>query len=183
MAIQFDQLPTESPFALPKPDVYKAKIVEAEMRKAKTTNPDGSEKPPYLNLKYMLTDHAGKSCGGVYDIIAESDSSVVKYKICRFAQACGIPLVGTMELSDMAKIVLNKEIAVDIAIDTKGQQPRAQVDLFTREAYYPIGQFEEIYKLAHAEDESAVADVAPDVDADEVPFMNEPEGTSEEAEY
>ena len=36
MPIYFDQLPKESPFALPKPDVYKAKIVEAEMRKAKT---------------------------------------------------------------------------------------------------------------------------------------------------
>jgi hypothetical protein len=182
MAIQFDQLPKESPFALPKPDVYKAKIVEAEMRKAKSTNPDGSEKPPYLNLKYQLTDHAGKGCGAIYDIIAESTSNVVMYKIGRFAQACGIPLVGSMELSDMAKLVLNKEIVIDVNHDTKGQQPRAQVDLFTREAYYPIGQFDEIYALAHAEDEP----MNPPTDSAapaETPWTDNPDGSAEEVEY
>ena len=178
MAIQFDTLPKESPFALPKPDVYKAKIVEAEMRKAKTKNDDGSEKPPYLNLKYQLTDHAGKSCCAIYDILAESSSSVVQYKIGRFLTACGIPLVGSMELADIAKLVLNKEIAVDVNHDTKGQQPRAQVDIFTREAYYPVGQFEEIYKLAHAEDSDNTAAAPADTS-----FMQVPEGTEEEVEY
>lgn len=180
MAIYFDQLPKESPFALPKPDVYKAKIVEAEMRKSKTTNADGSEKPPYLNLKYQLTDHTGKNCGAIYDILAESDSSVVQYKIGRFLTACGIPLVGAMELADIAKLVLNKEIAVDINHDTKGQTPRAQVDIFTREAYYPVGQFEEIYKLAHAEEETTEA--AAEAPAD-TSFMQVPEGSAEEVEY
>lgn len=178
MAIQFDKLPKESPFALPKPDVYKAKIVEAEMRKAKSKNPDGSEKPPYLNLKYQLTNKAGKNCGAIYDIMAESDSSVVMYKIGRFVAACGIPLVGAMELSDIAKLVINKEIAIDVNIDDKGQQPRAQVDLFTREAYYPIGQFDEIYALAHAEDAETAAPA-------DTSFINAPEttGTAESVEY
>ena len=50
-----------------------------------------------------------------------------------------------MELADIAKLVLNKQIAVDITEDAKSDKPRAVVDLFTREAYYPIGQFAEIY--------------------------------------
>ena len=32
MAINFDSLPKSNPFALPEPDVYKAKIVEASMK-------------------------------------------------------------------------------------------------------------------------------------------------------
>ena len=176
MAIQFDTLPKESPFALPKPDVYKAVVVEAEMRKPKTKKDDGTEKPPYLNLKLQLTDHAGKKCGAIYDILSESESSVVLYKISRFLLACNIPLVGEMELADIAKIVLNKEIAVDVCHDTKSNPPKAQVDIFTREAYYPIGQFEEIYKLAHAED----AETATSADA---PFMQIPETPEEETEY
>lgn len=170
MAIQFDQLPKESPFALPKPDVYKAKIVEAEMRKKK----DGSGS--YLNLKYKLTDVSGKSCGTMFDIIAESDKQLVMYKIGRFVSACGIPLVGAMELQDIAKLVVNKDIAVDVSIDNSGNQPRAQVDLFNREAYYPIEQFDEIYKLAHAEDSDGFVD-APNVDT----FINPPESENEEA--
>lgn len=162
MAIQFDTLPKEGPFALPKPDVYKAKIVEAEMRKAKSKNPDGTDKPPYLNLKYQLTDHDGKGCGAIFDIIAESDSSVVMYKTGRFVSACGIPLVGAMELSDIAKLVLNKEIVVDVNHDTSGSRPRAQVDIFTREAYYPVGQFDEIYSLAHIEDDDSPAPAIPE---------------------
>lgn len=173
MAIQFDSLPKENPFALPKPDVYKAKIVEATMKKGKDDS-----KPPYLNLKYQLTNHEGKGCGTLYDIMAESDSSVVQYKLGRFLVACGIPLQGSMELSDIAKLVINKDIVVDVNHDTKGQQPRAQVDIFTREAYYPVGQFDEIYNLAHMNDE-------PKEVTGEEPFMNVPDPAdgSEAVEY
>ena len=171
MAIQFDALPKENPFALPNPDIYKAKIVEASMKKGKDES-----KPPYLNLKYQLTNKDGKNCGSVYDIMAESDSSVVQYKLGRFLTACNIPLVGAMELADIAKLVLNKEIVVDICHDTRSQQPRAQVDVFTREAYYPIGQFAEIYAIAHAGEDSAV---------DASTFINPPEVADgvEEVEY
>ena len=172
MAIQFDSLPKSNPFALPTPDVYKAKITEAVMKKGKDEN-----KPPYLNLKLALVNAQGKACGSIYDIMAESDSSVVQYKLGRFLLACGIPLQGSMELSDIYKLVINKEIVVDVNHDTKSQQPRAQVDLFTREAYYPVGQFEEIYNLAHMNDEA----VKPDVNS----FINPPEAAdgSTEVEY
>lgn len=165
MAINFDSLPQENPFGLPKPGVYLAKIVEAQMKQGKDAT-----KPMYLNLKYELINYDGTKAGTLYDIISESDSSVVMYKIGRFVRACGIPLQGSMELKDLAKIVNGKTIVVDVAIDDKGDRPRAQVDLFTREAYYMKDEFEEIYKL-----------VNPDVMNEG--FMNIPDGANEEVPF
>ena len=158
MAINFDALPQENPFALVPVGVYKALIVEASMKTGKDAT-----KPPYLNLRYKLTDANGKDCGTLYDIISESDSSVVQYKIGRFIKACKIPCVGSMELSDLAKIVVNKTIVVDVGHDTKSNPVKAQVDLFTREAYYPEEQFEEINALVNPPAEGA--DFEPDAPA------------------
>lgn len=142
MAINFDELPQSNPFVIPN-DIYKAKIIEAAMKQGKD-----AAKPPYLNLKYGLFTADGKSAGSIYDIISESDSSVVKYKTGRFLRACGIPLVGSMELSDIAKLVLNKEIVVDISTKA-GEGERPQIDLFAREAYYTIEEFREAWLAAH----------------------------------
>lgn len=146
--IQFDTLPQENPYALPAPGLYKGKITEAEIRASKSKDPNtGNLKPDYLNLKIALTDINGKGCGSIYDIVSESDSSVVKYKLARLLLACGIPLVGSMSLKDLAKIINGKEIAVDVNIDKpkEGNNPKAQVDLFSHEAYYPAADFVEVY--------------------------------------
>ena len=148
MAINFDKLPHDNPYALPTPGVYKAKIMEADMKAPK----NDPTKPDYLNLKYTLFDKNNKNCGNIYDILSESDSSVVQYKISRFVRACGIPLTGSMELKDLAKVVKGKEIAVDVIIDKKSDQPRAQVDLFSREGYYLVSEFEDIYATVHPEE-------------------------------
>ena len=163
MAINFDSLPQENPFGLVPIGIYKAHIVEAAMKQGKDTS-----KPMYLNLRYNLTDAEGKGAGTLYDIISESDSSVVQYKIARFIKACGIPLVGSMELSDIAKLVVNKTIVVDVGHDTKSNPAKAQVDLFTREAYYPEAEFEEIWALANptAQEEQADFEPAPTGDVD-----------------
>ena len=50
MAINFDTLPQENPFALPTPGLYKATIDDAEMRH----NKNDATKPPYLNLTVLL---------------------------------------------------------------------------------------------------------------------------------
>lgn len=168
MAINFDSLPQENPFALPKPGVYKAKIVEAEMKQGKDLS-----KPEYLNLKFSLTDKNGKSCGSLYDIIAESDSSVVQYKTARFIRACGLPLTGSMELKDLAKVVKGRELALDVSHDNKSERPRAQVDLFSREAYYLPSEFMDIYMLVNPEEaEKAAFQQANNSDstAAEIPF-------------
>lgn len=168
MAINFDTLPQENPFALPEPGVYKAKVVEAEMKQGKDLS-----KPEYLNLKFELTNKEGKSCGSLYDIIAESDSSVVQYKTARFIRACGLPLTGSMELKDLAKVVKGRELALDVSHDNKSERPRAQVDLFSREAYYLPSEFMDIYMLVNPEEaEKAAFQQANNSDstAAEIPF-------------
>ena len=172
MAIQFDSLPTKNEFHV-EADVYLATIEEAEMRKPKTEG-----KPDYLNLKYRLTRHNGKSAGVMWDGQYESDKQIIKYKLARFLQACGIPLVGTMELKDIANLVLNKQIVVDTTVDESGTQPRLQADIFGREIYYPKEQFDEIWKLAHPNDDEFVP-----VPAGEEPFMQVPEGSDGTVEY
>ena len=172
MAIQFDSLPTTNGYHV-EADVYLARIEEAEMRKGKDAT-----KPPNLNLKYRLTRHNGKSAGVMFDGQYDSDKQIVKYKLARFLQACGIPLKGSMELSDIAPLVLNKEIVVDTKVDESGSQTRLQVDPFGREAYYPKEQFDEIWKLAHPDSDEFVK-----VPEGEEPFMHVPEGTETEEEF
>lgn len=179
MAIQFDSLPTKNEYHV-EADVYLARIEEAEMRKPKPTA-DGKQKPPYLNLKYRLTRHNGKSAGVMFDGQYDSDKQIVQYKLARFLTACGIPLKGAMELSDIANLVLNKEIVVDTKVDESGSQPRLQVDPFGREAYYPKEQFDEIWSLAHPDADEFVK--APEDDGEEPPFMQVPEGTDTEEEF
>lgn len=175
MAINFDSLPKENPFGLPAPGLYLAKIVEAEMRTPKTVgNPD------YLNLKYELYDKDANKVGTLYDIISESDKSVVQYKVSRFVRACGIPLSGSWELKDLAKIVLNRTIAVDVAHDKKSETPRAQVDLFSHEAYYTADEFLPVLKCINPDmfkEEPANTDFMsiPDGVDESIPF-NAPDG-------
>ena len=114
----------------------------------------------------------------MYDGQYESDKQLTKYKLARFLQACGIPLVGTMELKDIANLVLNKDIVVDTSVDESGSSPKLQIDLFGREAYYPKEQFDEIWKLAHPDDDGFEK-----VPEGEEPFMQVPEGTDTEEEF
>lgn len=144
MSINFSSLPTSNPYALPKPGVYKAKIEEATMKTPKSD----ATKPPYLNVKLALYDADGNKAGTVYDIFTEGTSSVVQFKLSRFIQACGLPLTGVMELSDIGKIVAGRTVVVDIMHDKKSEQPRAVVDVFSRECYYPEADFNRIRLLA-----------------------------------
>ena len=170
--INFDTLPTTSEYTV-KADVYLAHIEKAEMRTPKTQG-----KPDYLNLQYRLTRHNGTKAGVMFDGQYESDKQLIQYKLARFLKACKIPLKGQMELKDIATLVLNKDIVVDTSVDESGTQPKLQVDLFGREAYYPVEQFDEIWNLAHPEGNEFMP--APEGD---VPFMQIPDGDNEETEY
>ena len=173
--INFDQLPQESPNALPNPDIYLAEVEEAKMMPS-----DG--KPDYLNLKLKLTTRDGKGAGVVYDIISESSNAVVQYKTARFIRAIGIPLTGAMELKDIAKLAQGKKIAVDVnhskesTYKGKTYPPKAQVDIFSREAYYTDAEFINVYSALHPE----TAEVAPEFEVmneAEQPF-NAPDGNN-----
>lgn len=160
--IQFDQLPTTNPGGgIPTPGIYRATIDKAEMKAPKDAN-----KKEYLSITLKLKNKDGSAAGTVFDILTESDAPAILYKIGRFLRACGIPLQGAMELKDIAKLVLGKEVAVDIKIgkDNKGAD-RAEVDLFTREAYYMPGEFDEVYSTLHPDE--APKDMTPLLDVPE----------------
>lgn len=189
--INFDRLPQDNPFALPTPGLYRAKVVEAVMKPPK----NDPTKPDYLNLKLALFDHEGKNSGNVYDIIAESDSSVVQYKTARFVRACGIPLTGSIELKDLAKLVNGKEIAVDIrhsrprqGEDATNFTPKAEVDMFSRAAYYLKDEYQEQWNLINGETPTDFGLMNENVgDAENAPFNasdgNAPVGQPGTPEY
>lgn len=142
MAINFDSLPSNKPFSVPVPGTYFATIETAEMKQGKDTS-----KPPYLNLKYKLKTADGKAAGTLFDIITESEHSLMQYKLKRFLIAIGVSFEGEFELKDISKLCVGKEIILDTKIEegTDGKQDRAVVDLFTNEIYYPISDAKELF--------------------------------------
>jgi hypothetical protein len=164
MGINFDSLPTENPYALPPQGIYKAKITKAEMK----AGPNG----PYLNLTYALSDGKGKRFGNLFDMLSESTHQAVLYKIGRFVSALKLNLKGNCELKDLAKIVVGREMCVDITHqpDKRNETKiRAQIKLFGSECYWPIEQYNELAALNNnAEDDSE--DAAPENDESSFEF-------------
>lgn len=169
MAICFNSLPTQKTFDAEgktkkievEAGIYKAKVVDAAMKQKK----DGSGQ--YLNIRMQLTKGDGAPAGTLWDIISESSAAVCLYKLSRLLRACNIPLEGTMELEDIGKIIKGRELVVDVGPDKTG---RMGVDLFTHEAYYQIGEWDDVCALVGA----PAADPEPDG------FMNVPTPETQE---
>ena len=142
MAINFDSLPTNKPTNLPEPGRYYATIDSAAMKQGLDTT-----KPPYLNLTMSLKDNTGRSCGLVYDMLAESDKELVKYKLARFIIALGLTKLGVFELVDLVKIIKGKQLIVDVKIEEAkdGRPARAVVDVFSGSIYYPMSEARELF--------------------------------------
>lgn len=166
--INFEALPTQNPFSIPEPGLYKAVIEEAEMRTPKTD----ATKPDYLNLKLSLYKADGTKAGVVYDIISESEKSAVMFKLGRLLKACDIPLIGSLELRDLAKIIKGKEIGVDITHDKTSERPRAQVALFGGGVYYTLAEYHAL--VSKLQGDSLADDFVNDM-GNESPF-NAPDG-------
>ena len=141
MAINFDALPSTKPNAIPPKGPYYALIEKAEMKKPKEPG-----KPMYLNLTLALSDRTGKSCGKVFDIISESDHELIRYKLARLVTALGITLTGNFELKDLCKIIAQKKLIVDITKEEKdGYAPKAVIDIFTNQIFYPLSEASQIF--------------------------------------
>ena len=157
MAIDFTKLKTDNPFSVPDPGIYLATITEAKSQQPKDTS-----KPEFLNVKYSLMDADGNSAGNMEDNFFDSDSDVPKYKLGRFITAVGIPLTGAMEFKDLAKILPKRKLVVDVKNvkddyrSTEGKEVmKAEIDLFAREAYYPVGEFNSLVGREDAPAEEA----------------------------
>ena len=160
MAISFDDLPNNKPNNTIAKGSYYATIDIAEMRQ-----PKDPTKPLYLNLLLALKDGSGKFVGKIYDIITESDKPLLKYKLARFIKALKLEdTLTTFELSDLCKIVKDKELIVDVVPEKKDNEEtgRTVVDVFTNEIYYPISEAKEIFKNNPAGLEIINADDAED---------------------
>lgn len=139
MAINFNSLPTEKPAMgtiIPKGN-YIATIRKAEMRK-----PKDESKPEYLNLEMDITDPVSNmSMGKFWAIITESDAPLPRYQLSRFITALHLPITGEFELKDLTKMVVNKQLRVDICPEErKDNQPpqRSVVDINAGQIFYPM---------------------------------------------
>lgn len=173
MAISFQPTEAKSPNQLPEPGYYYGKIIEASMKQPKDVT-----KNEYLNVCYEILDANKNKCGRIYDIIAESDKPFMQYKLQRFGQALG--LTGkSLELTDLAKIIVNKVIIFSVKIEKNDQYgDRAVVDVSDEGIYYSKTEaasfFEETATPA-AKPENAPAKIAvkaddSDPDDDGAPF-------------
>lgn len=145
--INFNALPQNKPNMLPEPGRYIAKIQKPEMRSSK----DDPTKPQHLNMQLLLSNPDGTGAGSMFDMLTESDNEIPRYKLQRFITALEIPIVDYFELKDIAKIIDGKQFIVDITHDKKGvaqgYAPKAVVDLFTGEAYYPMSMASELFDM------------------------------------
>lgn len=131
--INFDSLPTSKPDVTIPAGRYNAIVETAEMKPSKDPS-----KPMYLSIRFGILDKGGNRIGGVYDIISESEASLVRYKLQRFITALELPLK-SFELKDLTKIVVGKKLEVDLKIEqNEGYAPRTVVDALTNEIYYPF---------------------------------------------
>lgn len=141
--INFDTLPNNKPITQLEPGTYFAVVEKAEMKA-----PKDPSKKPYLSITFGLTNKDGASCGKLFDIIADSEHDLVRYKLKRFIVALELPLTGGFELADLTKIVVGKKLILDVTKDTKSEQPRMVVDMFKGMIYYPLCESSEIFGMA-----------------------------------
>ena len=136
MAINFNQIPDEKPdngFTKVPKGTYIANIVKAEMKASKADPP----KPDYLSLSLECLNEKGETIGTVFDNLTQSQSPLPLYKIKRLIQALEIPINDTFNLKDLTKIIVGKQLKVDIDVTTFNGKERSQVDI-SNEIYYPV---------------------------------------------
>lgn len=127
MAINFDSLPKDKPNSstVVVEGTAKATIFKAEM----VANKDNTSK--YLRVTFKTEDGAFVS-----ENYFDSDKSFPQYKISRLLTATNIKLEGTGSLEDIAKLIKNKEVIIDV---TKNDRGYGTLDYSNdKEGIYPV---------------------------------------------
>lgn len=139
MAINFNALPTEKPatsFIIPK-GRYKGTIKKAEMKQ-----PKDASKAEYLSVEIDCGDMTtGTSAGKLWVIFTESEAALPRYQLSRFITALNLPITGEFELKDLTKMVVNKELLLDVIPEEPkdGKAPqRSILDVNAGEIFYPV---------------------------------------------
>lgn len=136
--INFDSIPKEKPagFKVPEPGFHKVTIAKVTEEVSKAGN-------DYLQLQLKTEDGAI-----VFDNIVDSTAPALQWKLGRLVTACKLPLSGELTLSDLGKVILNKEIVADIKVIEddykKDGSMKAEVDIFTNDIFYPIEEYADL---------------------------------------
>lgn len=108
--VNFDALPKDKPNQNNVTDGrYKARVFKTEMRTGKKSNEE------YLNVSFKLDDG-----GFVNENYFDSDKSFLQYKLGRLLKACKVTLSGEGTLKDVAKVIKDKEVIIDVAVNDRG---------------------------------------------------------------
>ncbi len=140
--IQFNALAKERPNNLPEEGYYIAKIEKAEMKQGQDVS-----KPMYLNLMYALKTKDGVNVGKMYDIITQPLAPFTEYKLARFIDAIGYAekMPAQFELSDLVKIVKDRELIIKVTPDKKQETPTRIVVDITNDIYYPVSEADTLF--------------------------------------
>lgn len=139
MAINFNSIPKEKPAMgaiIPK-GTYVGTIVKAEMRSPKYDD----TKPDYLSIQMKITDPISKSdMGTIFPIFTESEAPLPRYQLGRFITALNLPITGDFELKDLTKMVVNKQLKVDVCPEEPkdGSEPKRSIVDIDAQCYYPL---------------------------------------------
>jgi hypothetical protein len=159
--INFQNLPTHSPHALPEKGIYIYEIENAQMRKSQTNE--------YLEIRAKLSKADGKKVATIFDRIMDIDSDIPRYKLRQFIMALNLPITGDFRLEDLTKMVVGKKILADITQE-KSRDPqypdKAIVDPFSGEIYYPMSRAAELLGVAETSADGAVINAADAEDID-----------------
>lgn len=111
MSLNFDSLPTDKPASNSNvtPGRHAGVIFKSEFRTSKTS---GQE---YLNVSIKLDDG-----GFVNENYFDSDKPFLMYKLSRLLKACKVSLAGEGTLKDVAKVIANKRVVVDVVLNDRG---------------------------------------------------------------
>lgn len=70
---------------------------------------------PYLNVSFKLDNG-----GFVNENYFDSDKPFLQYKLGRLLKACNVSLSGEGTLDDVAKVIKDKRVIIDVAVNDRG---------------------------------------------------------------
>ena len=141
MAINLDKLPDNpSQYTLIEPGIYRAKITKAQMQSP------GGDRKDFLALTLDIKDKKNTSLGLVQDRLYDSDKPAIQYKIKRLiVDALALNLTGMVELKDLAKVIPNREVCVELDRGSYTKNDKiiytTEVKMFDTEIYWPINMY------------------------------------------
>lgn len=109
--LQFDKMPTAKPANGSEVVAgrFAAKVFKTQMMVSKTTNNE------YLNVSFKLKDG-----GFVNENYFDSDKPFLQYKLGRLLRACKVQLEGEGTLKDVAKVIADKDVIIDVEVNDRG---------------------------------------------------------------